>query len=111
MTRHGKNITIVVDGYTRVLLTVIAVLLTVLAAGMWYEAPSMTPAAGAAVRGLPDEGQQLDEIRSGIEQLNATMDRLASVLVSGEVKVQVMESAGSSSAPKSDGSSNSGAAR
>ena len=47
MDQKSKNMTVMVDGYTRVMLTIIAVLLTVLSVGLWCETPQMSQSAAA----------------------------------------------------------------
>lgn len=80
---------VTLDGYTRILLTVIAVLLTVLAVGMWCETPSMTPAAKAG--GIPDSGSQLNEISQKLVSIDKSITDLQKLMVSGAVKVQVID--------------------
>ena len=83
--------TVTVDGYTRFILTAIAVLLGVVAVGLWFEAPSPVPAAWAGAAPQMNPGQQLDQIARNTEQFNLSMDQLQKLLVSGSVKVQVVE--------------------
>jgi len=80
---------VTLDSYTRILLTVIAVLLTVLAVGMWCETPSMTPTAKAG--GIPDSGSQLNEISQKLASIDKSITDLQKVMVSGAVKVQVID--------------------
>ena len=80
---------VTVDGYTRILLSVITVLLTVLAVGMWCETPSMVPPAQA--QGIPDSGRQLDEISQKLDSIDKSIAGLQKLMVSGAVKVQVVE--------------------
>jgi peptidoglycan hydrolase CwlO-like protein len=80
---------VTVDGYTRILLSVITVLLTVLAVGMWCETPSTVPSASA--QGIPDSGKQLDEISQKLSSIDKSIAELQKVLVSGAAKVQVVE--------------------
>ena len=81
--------TVTVDKYTRVLLTVIAVLLTVVAAGMWYEAPSTTATAQAKI---PDSGLQLQKLTDQTQAIATSLGNLSELLVSGNVKVRIVES-------------------
>ena len=80
---------IIVDNYTRLLLTVIAVLLLFVGVGLWYQAPvsPVTPAYGK----IPDQGQQLNSIIQKLDDVNNSIIRLENLLVSGKVKVQVVE--------------------
>jgi len=80
---------VTVDGYTRILLSVITVLLTVLAVGMWCETPRTIPSASA--QGIPDSGQQLYEISQKLSSIDKSMADLQKLMVSGSVKVQVVE--------------------
>jgi len=80
---------VTVDGYTRILLSVITVLLTVLAVGMWCETPTTIPSAGA--QGIPDSGQQLHEISQKLNSIDKSIAELKALMVSGAVKVQVVE--------------------
>ena len=80
---------VTVDGYTRILLTVITVLLTVLAVGMWCETPNTVPPAQA--QGIPDSGQQLDKISQTLSSIDKSMADMQKLMVSGAVKVQVVE--------------------
>ena len=86
--------TVTVDGYTRFLLTVIAVLLAVVAVGLWFEAPSALPTAQAKADGLAEQmnpGLQLNQMVKNSEKLNASLAELNKLMVSGAVKVQVIE--------------------
>ena len=85
-----------VDGYTRVMLTVIAVLLTVLAVGMWCETPQMSQTAAAGR--IPDSGLQFDSIRQSVDQVNQSIQQLSNLMVSGQVRVRVVDPAGGSTA-------------
>jgi len=80
---------VTVDGYTRILLSVITVLLTVLAVGMWCETPSMVPPAQG--QGIPDSGRQLHEISQKLGSIDKSVADLQRLMVSGSVKVQVVE--------------------
>ena len=80
---------VTVDNYTRVMLTVIAVLLKLVGIGLWVEAPSTTPSVYGA--GIPDTGQQLDQLLVEAQKINASLNKINDVLTSGKVKVQVME--------------------
>ena len=79
---------VTVDKYTRVLLTVIAVLLFVISAALWLEAPQVVSDAQARI---PDSGQQLDQILQKTEQMSVSMAELKNLLTSGQVKVQIVQ--------------------
>ena len=79
-----------IDTYTRILLTIIAALLTVIATGMWCQAPDVTPAANAAERpGIPNMGEQLNQIIAGLQTVNATNQQILETL-NGELKVKLV---------------------
>ncbi|MBN1764297.1 MAG: hypothetical protein JW860_03490 [Sedimentisphaerales bacterium] len=79
---------VTVDTYTRVMLTIIAVLLTLVGIGLWVETPRTTP---AAYGGIPDSGQQLDALLVEAKQINDSLTKINTLLTSGKVKVQVMD--------------------
>ena len=81
--------TVTVDKYTRVLLTIIAVLLFVISAGMWLETPNVVSTAQARI---PDSGQQLNQLIQNTELIRKSMDDLTKLMTSGNIKVQVVES-------------------
>ena len=86
--------TVTVDGYTRFLLTVIAILLAVVAVGLWFETPSTLPAAQAEATGSAEQmnpGLQLNQMVKNTEKLNLSIMELNKLMVSGAVKVQVVE--------------------
>jgi len=80
---------VTVDTYTRLVLTAITVLLTVLALGLWYQSPSaVAPAQGA---GIPDAGMQTNQVLDRLTSIDASLAELKTLLVSGAVKVQVID--------------------
>ena len=88
--------TVTVDGYTRFLLTVIAILLTVVAVGLWFETPNTVPTAMAKGTGAGEQlnpGKQLDELVKNTAKFNTSLAELQKLLVGGTVKVQVVEKA------------------
>ena len=80
--------TVRVDGYTRFILTAITVLLTVVAVGLWYEAPSTVSTVEAKI---PDSGAQLVQIVDKMDRINKSIGELQVFLASGKIKVQVVE--------------------
>ena len=78
---------VTVDRYTRFLLTIIVVLLTVVAAGLWMHTPSTVTEA----YGIVDSGVQLEQMISKMDELSVSVDNLGKLLRSGEVKVQIVE--------------------
>ena len=79
---------VTVDTYTRLILTAITVLLTVMAVGLWYESPNAVQAASAQI---PDQGQQLAVLIDNAQQMNRSLQEINKMLVSGQVKVQVID--------------------
>ena len=78
-----------IDRYTKMVLTVIAVMLTLVAIGMWHE---QTPSVVTPVyAGIPDSGQQLQQLITSVEKIQGSMDEVVALLISGKVKVQVVE--------------------
>jgi len=80
---------ITVDNYTRVLLTVIAVLLLVVAVDLWCQSPTQVTSTASA--GIPDSGQQLNKLIQKVDDLNVSLARFTKLLTSGQVKVQVVK--------------------
>jgi len=87
-----KDMTVTVDKYTRSLLTVIAVLLCLVVVGLWHETPNTTQVAEA--RGIPNQGEQLDEVVIELQQVNTSLEMIADLLVSGQVKVSLLDDNG-----------------
>lgn len=97
MVKHNRKVQVRVDTYTRVCLTVIAVLLTVLIAGLWAEGvptgqeASARPAAGGeAKKPYWDSAGQRDALIKEMQKVSGKLDELKAVLKSGEVKVTVV---------------------
>ena len=95
---NGKTkVEIRVDGYTRVCLTVIAVLLTVTALGLWGQGvPSVSPAGAAGPVAAADSGfgDTNARILAQLEQAkltNAKLDEVIKLLTSGQMKVQLVK--------------------
>ena len=79
--------TVTVDNYTRILLTVITVLLMVVGVGLWYETPSTVPHAYGRI---PDSGEQLNEIIIKVDEINVSLSKMRQLMTSGKIKVQVV---------------------
>lgn len=92
MDENPERVHVRVNPYTRVCLTVIAVLLTVLIVGMWAEAVPVTREAAAT--GIPDSGRQRDKMIKELEKQTAKLDRLVRLFESGSAKVQVKDADG-----------------
>jgi len=87
MERKQEKVELRVDSYTRVCLTVIAALLTVLICGLW--ADGLPPARQAVGDdGIPNAGQQRKEMIDTLKQTNAKLDRLVDLFESGKARVQ-----------------------
>jgi Spy/CpxP family protein refolding chaperone len=87
-----RKIEVRVDAYTRICLTAIAVLLTVVAVGLWAEAvPGASPAsAGPASDGtFGDMGPRIAAQLDAVNKTNAKLDEIIRLLTSGQVKVQL----------------------
>jgi len=80
--------TTTVDNYTRLLLTVIAVLLAVTAFGLWCQAPTTLQTAQARI---PDSGQQLNQLIEKVDSIDASLGDLNKLLLSGKIKVQIVK--------------------
>ena len=70
--------TVTVDTYTRLLLTVIAVLLSVTAFGLWCQSPTMLETAQARI---PDSGEQLNQIIEKVDDIDTSLSKLNKLLV------------------------------
>ena len=84
-----------VDKYTRVCLTVIAVLLTVMAIGLWSQAvPGATPASAGekpADGTFGDMGSRVAAQLEAANKTNAKLDEILRALTGGQVKVQLVK--------------------
>jgi len=88
-TSQEKNV-IRVDNYTRVCLTVIAGLLTVLIIGLWADISPRARQAEAAEQFLNTAAQRRD-IVAAVEKTNAKMDQLLGLFRSGQAKVTIAQ--------------------
>lgn len=96
MERKDEKMVVQVDAYTRVCLTVIAVLLTVVIIGLWADGvPQADRAAAGKViteqRRPPGPGAQRAEIVAAQKQTTAKLAELIAVMKSGDVRVRVTE--------------------
>ena len=101
MENERQRVHLRVDLYTRVCLTVIAALLTVLIVGLWADGvPSSREAIGSPA-GIPDSGQQRERIIKEIQKTTAKLDRLIGLFEGGTEKVQIADgpAAGGKRAP------------
>lgn len=93
-----QRIQVRVDAYTRVCLTVIAVLLTVLIVGLWADRGPGSPQAQAQVKaqakaGIPDAGSQRAALTKGLEDSTSKIEELIRLFETGSAKVQVVTAA------------------
>lgn len=93
MKTHTRSIRVRVDGYTRVCLSVIAVLLTVMIMGLWVgHVPS--PQSATAADQFLDTGADRKAMIEAQQETNKKLDELIGLLKSGEVKVKVESTGG-----------------
>ena len=105
MCREKERIQVRVDAYTRVCLTAIAILLTVLVIGLWTEMPGPTKpvqADPAASKVFLDSSAQRKSMIEHQKETNSKLSEIATLLRSGNVKVQVVGAP--QEAAKKDGS-------
>ena len=86
-----RKLTVKVDAYTRVCLTAVAALLTLLVIGLWSQAGPPMPPAQAAEQFGGDPAALRAAIVDAQKQTTAKLDELIGVLKSGEAKVQVID--------------------
>jgi len=101
--RHTEQAYVRVDWYTRLCLTVISVLLTILVVGLWADTSHFSAKANAAPGFKNDKAKQaLYEGRWGSssapgkfaavqEGTNGRLDRLIGLFTTGQAKVQVAD--------------------
>jgi len=88
MEPRDQTTEIRVDTYTRVCLTMIAVLLTVLIIGLWAEGGNLARPAGADENTAADTAK---ELLAAQEKTNQNLQQMIAVLKSGEVRVLVIK--------------------
>lgn len=99
-----KNVQIQVDGYTRVILTVIAGLLTLIAVGLWADADPMTGHASAqqtqkfskqgeaaVEQGRWGSASAMNKVAATQDETNARLDTLIDLFRTGKAKVELIE--------------------
>lgn len=92
MAKEQKTVRVRVDGYTRVCLTVIAVLLTVLIVGLWADYTPSPERAQAAKPFVETSTQvQIVQMIRAQDRTTAKIAELIALLKSGQVKVQLDE--------------------
>ncbi len=85
---------VVMDNYTRILLTMITVLLTLIAIPLWTENAEMNSPVNAAAltrQGIPDSGQQLNDLIIQTERNNVTLEEIARILSKDTIKVEIAD--------------------
>jgi hypothetical protein len=94
----NRNLTVHVDLYTKVCLTAIALLLTVLVLGLWAGPDGSGLGADKALAGppgdplvvgggIPDTGAQRNAMIIGINETNQRLDRIVALLEGGKIRV------------------------
>jgi hypothetical protein len=104
MGKEQQQMRLRVDAYTRVCLTIIAGLLTVLILGLWADGVHPTRQA-MGTNGIPDAGLQRNKMIKALETNTAKLDSLIGLFETGKAKVQVIEGqekAGKKGAVKAD---------
>lgn len=88
MDHKEQNLYVRVDSYTRVCLTVIAVLLTVVIIGLWVDGVPSVEKASAAKAAMSNAIRQT-RLLEAQKQANTKLDELITLLKSGQLKVEV----------------------
>lgn len=100
--KRPARMTLVVDGYSRLLLTLIAGLMVVLVLSLWAGSPQLTSRGLAAGKEVPavdfsDPGAQRIAMQAAAEgtntrldKVNEKLDRLIKLLESGKIHVAVV---------------------
>jgi len=78
---------VTVDNYTRILLTVIAVLLSFIGVALWCDTPTTIPSAYGKI---PDSGQQREALIQKSDEIINAINSLKETMTSGQMKVQVV---------------------
>ena len=92
MDNNRRSMRIRVDTYTRVCLTAIAVLLTVLIIGLWADHAPLADSARAEGPFLASGAQaQLVELLKAQQQTRSGVSELVSLLKTGQAKVQLIK--------------------
>ena len=89
MANHGRRVSVQVDAYTRVCLTVLAALMTVLIVALWADGVNISNPARAREVFL-DASAQRNAMVAEVKVTNQKLDELIALLRSGAVKVQVL---------------------
>ncbi len=92
MNASSQRTIVHLDGYTRVCLTAITVLLTLLVIGLWAgPLPGSSPAGAADAKGIYGPTVQRTKQLQAAQETNQKLDRLMTLLTSGQVKVVIVE--------------------
>jgi len=102
MKRSTHGVRVRVDGYTKLCLTAITALLTILIVGLWAERVPGTPAAQGKGKDLMGDAggqraamiKELQNISQGLQKSNGTLEEMLAVLKSGRLKVQAISAEG-----------------
>ena len=104
MANNQRRVRIQVDAYTRVCLTVLAGLMTILIVALWADGVNVSDSAGAREVFL-DSSAQRNAIIAETKKTNQKLDELISLLRSGSVKVQVLSKDAKQAGGSGDGPS------
>ena len=74
------------DNYSRVILTIITVLLTFIATGLWFDTDSVPVAYGQRL----NTAEQRLAIVQELEKTNSKLDDIKEILTKGHVKVSIV---------------------
>ena len=88
MDHKEQKLYVRMDAYTRVCLTVIAVLLTVVIIGLWADGVPSVEKASAARAAMSNAIRQT-KLLEAQKQTNTKLDELIALLKSGQIKVEV----------------------
>ncbi len=94
MERRQRDIRVHVDGYTRLCLTMIAMLMTLIVIGLWSDTmPTPEQARAQGIRGKTFIDSSAQRVAAIKEQkiTNEKLTELIGLLRSGAVKVQIVE--------------------
>ena len=100
-----RELKVRVDAYTRVCLTAIAILLTVVVLGLWADVRVSSHVRGQEAvsrenRYIPRSSLDIGEMLAQQQQTNQKLDQLIKLLETGSAKVQVVDAAPTASGPE-----------
>ena len=104
MANNQRRVSVQVDAYTRVCLTVLAALMTILIVAIWADGVNISNSA-AARDVFVDSSAQRNAMVAEVKKTNQKLDELISLLKSGGVKVQVLSQDAKKAGGSGDGAS------